>query len=168
MDFPASSPSTLWRRASTQAAPCGIGPSSRRRLQPRRAGARDTRSGSPCRRVDAIGIGRPRLRHGQNERGLVVGRKNWLFYGTDTHAEAAAAIFSIIATCRLHGIDPFVYFDEVLRVLPYWPQERYLDLAPQRWLATRATLQTAELERPLSRITVPPPASASAAPAPEA
>jgi transposase len=96
-------------------------------------------------------------------RKIVVGRKNWLFYGTDTHAEAAAAIFSIIATCRLHGIDPFVYFDEVLRVLPYWPHERYLELAPQHWLATRARLDPAELERPLSRITVPPVQSASSA-----
>jgi transposase len=90
-------------------------------------------------------------------RKIVVGRKSWLFYGTDTHAEAAAAIFSIIATCRLHGIDPFVYFDEVLRVLPYWPHERYLELAPQHWLTTRARLDPTELERPLSHITVPTP-----------
>ena len=94
-------------------------------------------------------------------RKVVVGRKNWLFYGTDTHAEAAAAIFSIIATCRLHGIDPFVYFDEVLRVLPYWAQDRYLELAPQHWLATRAQLDPTELERPLSHITVPLLSSAS-------
>jgi transposase len=94
-------------------------------------------------------------------RKIVVGRKNWLFYGTDTHAEAAAAIFSIIATCRLHGLDPFVYFDEVLRLLPYWPQDRYLELAPQHWHATRARLDPNELERPLSHITVPSPPSAS-------
>jgi transposase len=87
-----------------------------------------------------------------------------MFYGTDTHAEAAAAIFSIIATCRLHGIDPFVYFDEVLRVLPYWPQDRYLELAPQQWRATRVRLDPAELERPLSQITVPPVQSASSEP----
>lgn len=90
-------------------------------------------------------------------RKIVVGRKNWLFYGTDTHAEAAAAIFSIIATCRLHSVDPFVYLDEVLRVLPYWPQDRYLELAPQQWRATRARLDPTELERPLSVITVPLP-----------
>ena len=88
-------------------------------------------------------------------RTIVVGRKNWLFYGTDTHAEAAAAIFSVIATCRLHALDPFAYFDEVLRVLPYWPHDRYLELAPQHWLATRARLDPLELERPLSLITVP-------------
>jgi transposase len=97
-------------------------------------------------------------------RKIVVGRKAWMFYGTDTHAEAAAATFSIIATCRLHGIDPFLYFDEVLRVLPYWPQDRYLELAPQHWLATRARLDPAELERPLSQITVPPVQSASSEP----
>jgi transposase len=90
-------------------------------------------------------------------RQIVVGRKNWLFYGTDTHAEAAAAIFSIIATCRLHGIDPFTYFDEVLRILPYWPHDRYLELAPQHWIATRTRLDPDELARPLSRIVVPPP-----------
>jgi transposase len=94
-------------------------------------------------------------------RKIVVGRKNWLFYGTDTHAEAAAAIFSVIATCRLHAIDPFVYFDEVLRVLAYWPHDRYLELAPQHWLATRAKFEPAELDLPLSRITVPAPAAAS-------
>jgi transposase len=90
-------------------------------------------------------------------RTIVVGRKNWLFYGTDTHAEAAAAIFSVIATCRLHALDPFTYFDEVLRVLPYWPHERYLELAPQHWLATRARLDARELDVPLARITVPSP-----------
>jgi hypothetical protein len=39
-------------------------------------------------------------------RKIVVGRKSWMFYGSDTHAEAAAAIFSVIASCRLHGLDP--------------------------------------------------------------
>jgi len=97
-------------------------------------------------------------------RKIVVGRKNWLFYGTDTHAEAAAANFTIIATCRLHGIDPFVYLDEVLRVLPYWPHERYLELAPQHWLTTRARLDPVELERPLSYVAVPPSRSTSSDP----
>ncbi len=93
------------------------------------------------------------------ERGLrkiVVGRKNWLFYGTDTHAEAAAAIFSVIATCRLHGVDRFAYLDEVLRVISYWPRDRYLELPPQRWRDTRARLDPGELERPLAVIAQPP------------
>ena len=93
-------------------------------------------------------------------RKIVVGRKAWMFYGTDTHAEAAAAIFSIIASCRLHGIDPFVYFDEVLRVLPYWPHDRYLELAPRHWLASRARIDPSELAPALSHVTVPPPSPA--------
>ena len=96
-------------------------------------------------------------------RTIVVGRKNWMFYGTDTHAEAAAACFSVIASCRLHGIDPFAYLDEVLRVLPYWPIDRYLEIAPAHWLATRARLEPGELERALSHITLPPLVSTPAA-----
>lgn len=72
----------------------------------------EPRSRPLCRTRDASGSGRrlPR-RHGQNERGLVVGRKNWMFYGSDMHAEAAAAIFSVIASCAAishtsHGETP--------------------------------------------------------------
>jgi hypothetical protein len=79
---------------------------------------------------------------------LPVTAKAWMFYGSDTHAEAAAAIFSVIASCRLHWLDPFVYLDEILRILPYWPNDRYLELAPKNWLATRARLRPEELEVP--------------------
>ena len=89
-------------------------------------------------------------------RKIVVGRKNWMFYGSDTHAEAAAAIFSLIASCRLHRIDPFTYFDEVLRLLPYWPRDRYLELAPVHWAATSARLDPDELALPIGSFTVPP------------
>jgi transposase len=94
-------------------------------------------------------------------RKIVVGRKNWMFYGSDTHAEAAAALFSLLASCRLHGLDPFRYLDEVMRVLPYWPDERYLELAPKHWSATRARLNPDELDMLLGSFQVPPP------PAPE-
>jgi transposase len=63
-------------------------------------------------------------------RKVVVGRQAWMFYGSDTHAESAAALFTLIASCRLHRIDPDRYLDEVLRLLPYWPKGRYLELAP--------------------------------------
>jgi transposase len=89
-------------------------------------------------------------------RKIVVGRKAWMFYGSDTHAEAAAAIFSVIASCRLHRLDPFAYLEEILRVLPYWPRERYLELAPKYWQATRARLNPDELAAPLSAFEIPP------------
>jgi transposase len=90
-------------------------------------------------------------------RKIVVGRKAWMFYGSDTHAEAAAAIFSVIASCRLHSLDPFQYLEEILRVLPYWPRDRYLELAPKYWRATRGRLRADELATPISAFDVPPP-----------
>jgi transposase len=90
-------------------------------------------------------------------RKVVVGRKNWMFYGSDTHAESAAAIFSLVASCRLHSIDPELYLDEIMRVLPYWPTERYLELAPKYWNGTRTKLHADELAAPLCSFTIPPP-----------
>jgi transposase len=74
-----------------------------------------------------------------------------MFYGSDAHAQSAAAAFSIIASCRLHSLDPEQYLDEVLRVLPYWPKERYLELAPNSWAATRVKLRFDELDAPPAR-----------------
>jgi hypothetical protein len=91
----------------------------------------------------------------RSRRKIVVGRKNWMFYGSDSHAESAAAIFSLIASCRLHSIDPQQYLDEVMRVLPYWPKHRHLELAPKYWQATRRNLDPAELDAQLCPITVP-------------
>ena len=51
---------------------------------------------------------------------------------------------------------PQQYLDEVLRVLPYWPRERYLELAPNNWTATRAKLDPDELDAPLCSFTIPP------------
>lgn len=102
--------------------------------------------------------GRLPLDNTRSERSLrkiVVGRKNWMFYGSDTHAESAAALFSIVASCRLHAIDPEQYLNDVLRLLPYWPKERYLELAPKNWQATRAKLRSDELKAPLGAFTIP-------------
>ena len=89
-------------------------------------------------------------------RKIVVGRKNWLFYGSEVHAHGAAALFSLLASCRLHGIEPVSYLDEVLHILPFWPRDRFLELSPLCWSTTRARLDHAELERPVGEITVPP------------
>lgn len=103
--------------------------------------------------------GRLALDNTRSERALrtiVVGRKNWLFYGSDMHAQSAAAIFSVIASCRLHRIDAQDYLADVLRLLPYWPTERRIELAPKYWSATKARLDPTELAAPVGVITVPP------------
>jgi hypothetical protein len=103
--------------------------------------------------------GRLRMDNNSSENALRViatGRKAWLFFGSDDHAEAAANLYSLIASCKLHRIDPERYLAEVIRVLPFWPRERYLELAPVYWKDTRDRLDPVELEGELGPITVPP------------
>ena len=104
--------------------------------------------------------GRLRLENNGAERALrpiASGRKAWLFCGSDDHASAAANLFSLIASCKLHKLDPEAYFTDIFRVMPYWPRDRYLELTPKCWARTRARLDPAELARPLGHIFVPPP-----------
>lgn len=103
--------------------------------------------------------GRLRMENNAAERGLrpiAVGRKNWLFFGSDDHAQAAANLFSLIASAKLHRIEPETYLAEIIRVMPYWPRDRYLELAPKYWAATRARLDPTELGREIGPLRVPP------------
>jgi hypothetical protein len=59
----------------------------------------------------------------------------------------------------LHALDAETYLAEIIRVLPYWPRDRYLELAPKYWAATRSRLDAEELARPLGHVTVPPQAA---------
>ena len=103
--------------------------------------------------------GRLRMDNNSSENALRIvatGRKAWLFFGSDDHAQAAANIYSLIASCKLHSIDPERYFAEMIHVMPYWPRARYLELAPAYWAQTRARLDPVELEAELGFVTVPP------------
>jgi hypothetical protein len=86
---------------------------------------------------------------------ICAGRKAWLFFGSDDHANAAANLFSLVASCQLHGLDPEAYLAEIIRIVPLWPRDRYIELAPKYWATTRARLDPAELERELGPLTVP-------------
>ena len=106
--------------------------------------------------------GRLRMENNASERALrpiAVGRNAWLFFGSGDHAQAAANIFSLIASCVLHGLDAESYLADIIRVLPYWPRDRYLELAPKYWARTRARLDDAELKLPIGHVTVPPPSA---------
>ena len=103
--------------------------------------------------------GRLALDNNSSERALrtiATGRKAWLFVGSDDSAQSAAAFFSLIASCKLHRLEPEGYLRDVLRVLPHWPSDRYLELAPLNFAATRARLDAKELEAELGPLTVPP------------
>jgi hypothetical protein len=125
------------------------------------------RQEAPLRRF--LEDGRLRLDNNASERALrriAIGRKNWLFCGSDDHASAAANLFSLIASCKLHVLDPEAYLADVIRVMPYWPRERYIELAPKYWARTRARLDPTELARPLGHISVPGPLPSEQQPPP--
>jgi transposase len=106
--------------------------------------------------------GRLRLENNAAERELrsiATGRRSWFFMGSDDHAQAAANIFSLVASCKLHQLDVESYLAEIIRIMPYWPRDRYLELAPKYWAQTRARLDPRELELPLGHVTVPPPSA---------
>ena len=90
---------------------------------------------------------------------MATGRKAWLFVGSDDHGQAAGNLLSLVASSRLHQLAPEAYLRDLFRVLPHWPRDRYLELCPRDWLATRARLDAAELERELGPLTIPPPPS---------
>lgn len=112
--------------------------------------------------------GRLVLENNRSERELrriAVGRKAWLFSGSDDHAESAGHLFSLIASARLHRLDPEGYLRDLFRVLAHWPTDRYLELAPKYWATTRARLDPAELAAEIGSITVPPPLATKEQPA---
>ena len=62
-----------------------------------------------------------------------IGRKNWLFVGSDEAAEVNAAFVSLLASCQLHNIEPWTYLRDLFCLLPSWPFRRVLELAPANW-----------------------------------
>jgi transposase len=74
----------------------------------------------------------------------VVGRKNWLFVGSDDGARWNTIAVSLIASCQLHGIEPWAYLRDVLTLLPSWPQLRALELSPKYWRQTAARPEVQE------------------------
>lgn len=62
-----------------------------------------------------------------------VGRKNWLFLGSDDGGRTNARLTSLLASCQMHRIEPLGYLRDLLILLPLWPRNRVLDLAPCNW-----------------------------------
>jgi transposase len=63
-------------------------------------------------------------------RAVVLGRKNYLFMGSDSGGKRAAALYSLIGTAKLNGIDPAFYLRTVLAQLPDHPINRIDELLP--------------------------------------
>lgn len=65
-----------------------------------------------------------------------VGRKNWLFVGSDQAADVNAAFVSLLASCQQHALEPSAYLRDLFCLLPRWPLRRVLELSPARWAET--------------------------------
>ena len=63
-------------------------------------------------------------------RAVVVGRKNYLFAGSDSGGERAASIYSLIGTAKLNGLDPEAYLRDVLTRIADHPINRIAELLP--------------------------------------
>ena len=81
--------------------------------------------------------GRLEIDNGEVERLIrlvALGRKNFLFAGSDAGAERAAVAYTILATCTLHELDPWAYVKDVLeKIADDWPQRELDRLLPDRW-----------------------------------
>ena len=74
-------------------------------------------------------------------RRVAVGRKNWLFAGSDEGGRRGAVIYSLVASCARLKISPYDYLRDVLERLPTHSPDALAALTPQAWKAARETQQ---------------------------
>ncbi len=76
-------------------------------------------------------------------RGIAIGRKAWLFAGSDRGGERAAAMYSLIATAKLNDVDPRAWIADVLARIADHPAQRLHELLPWHWRDARQTVKAA-------------------------
>jgi transposase len=67
-------------------------------------------------------------------RPVAIGRKNYLFAGSHEAAQRAAMIYSLLATCKLHGINPYEWLRDVLQRMHLYTTGNIEALLPQNWV----------------------------------
>jgi transposase len=87
------------------------------------------------------------LEHGQAEidnnlvenaiRPTALGKKNWLFFGSEEAGERGAEIYTLIANCRMHGVEPYAYLKDILERLPRATNQTVAELTPLAWKKAR-------------------------------
>jgi len=70
-------------------------------------------------------------------RPLAIGRKNWLFLGSEESGKAAAVLLSLIQTCRGLGINPRVYLEDVMKRIMSHSNQKLYELLPDQWALNR-------------------------------
>jgi transposase len=73
-------------------------------------------------------------------RACAIGRKNYLFFGSDLGGETAAVLYTFTQTCQALGVEPWRYLHDVLEQLPRHPHERLAELLPDQWARAQRTV----------------------------
>jgi transposase len=77
-------------------------------------------------------------------RPTALGKKNWLFFGSEEAGQRSAVIYTLIQNCRLHGVEPYTYLKDVLERLPHTTNREVNQLTPLKWKQARqSTLKQA-------------------------
>ncbi len=66
-------------------------------------------------------------------RPVAIGRKNYLFAGSHEAAQRSAVLYSLLGTCKLHDVNPFLWFKDVLQRIGTHPINKIADLLPHNW-----------------------------------
>lgn len=64
---------------------------------------------------------------------IPMGKKNWLFCSSEVGAEHVATIQTLLATCHVHGVNPFNYLVDVLQRIDQHPASQVHELTPREW-----------------------------------
>ena len=75
----------------------------------------------------------------QGLRGPVTGRRNYTFFGSDNGGRTAAVLYSLVASAKRHGLDPFAYLRDVLGRISDHPSHKLHELLPDHWKLAHAT-----------------------------
>ena len=75
-------------------------------------------------------------------RGFALGRKSWLFAGSERGAARAAAMTTLIASAKLNDVDPLTWLADVLARIAGMPQSRLPELLPWNWQAARTQMRS--------------------------
>lgn len=70
-------------------------------------------------------------------RPTALGKKNWLFFGSEEAGERSAEIYTLTANCRMHGVEPQAYLKDVLERLPRATNQTVVELTPLNWQKAR-------------------------------
>ena len=91
---------------------------------------------NPSRRKTAFGGGIPL-------RGIALGRKSWLFAGSDRGGQRAAVMYSMIVSAKMHDVDPQAWLAHVLASIAQHPASRLDELLPWNWHPHQAATRLA-------------------------